>query len=91
MYILGAYVISKYSGMSYMDFVKECIWKPLYMSTTTFYASEASRDGKLTQAWTIGNRRIPYWFTDDQASLIADAGGIISNAVDMVSPIFIAL
>ncbi|KAJ3557983.1 hypothetical protein NM688_g1175 [Phlebia brevispora] len=84
MYILGSYVISKYSGMSYMNFVKRRIWEPLNMSSTTFYESEASRDGKLTQAWTRTGRRIPIWMHDEQAPLNAGPGGIMTNTVDMV-------
>lgn len=59
------------------------------MTSTTFYASEASRDGQLTQSWTIGGRRIPYWFAEESVPLNAGAGGVISSVLDMVcSPRF---
>lgn len=67
-----------------MEFVEERIWKPLNMTSTTFYESVASADGQLTQSWTIGGRRIPYWEPDEQISVNAGPGGIISNVVDMV-------
>ena len=71
--------------MSYMDFVKDRILTPLNMTSTTFSESEASQDGKLSQAWTAFGRRIPFWMPDDRVLLNAGPGGIISNAVDMVS------
>ncbi|KAJ3521764.1 hypothetical protein NM688_g8973 [Phlebia brevispora] len=84
MYMLGSYVVSKYSGMTYMDFVKRRIWEPLNMSSTTLYESEASRHGKLTQAWTWRDRRIPIWMHDEQTPLNAGPGGIMSNTIDMI-------
>jgi CubicO group peptidase (beta-lactamase class C family) len=84
MYILGAHLISTYSGKRYTEFVKERIWDPLNMSYTTFSPTEACKDGLLTQSWTANGRRIPAWFPDDMVELIAGAGGIISNVVDMV-------
>lgn len=54
------------------------------MTATTFYESEASRKGKLTQTWTKRGRRIPFWFPDEVAELKAGPGGIISSAEDMV-------
>lgn len=85
MYISSAHLISVYSGMRYVDFVKERIFTPLGMSSTTFSPTEAARDGDgLTQVWSYNKRRIPIWFTDSTIDLISGAGGIISNAVDMV-------
>lgn len=54
------------------------------MSETTFYASEASKAGKLTQTWTKFGRRIPLWFPDEQIPITAGPGGVISNVIDMV-------
>lgn len=68
-----------------MKFVKERIFDPLNMTSTTFLESEASRDDKLTQTWTLGNRRIPFWFPDKYADLNSGPGGIISSVVDMVN------
>lgn len=84
MYILGSYLVSKYAGMSYMDFVETRILTPLDMSSTTFYDSEAARDGKLTQSWSANGRRIPYWLFDTHVEVNAGMGGVISSTVDMV-------
>ena len=84
MYMLGSYLVTKYSGMTYMEFVKQRVWQPLNMSSSTFSPTEANADGKLTQVWSE-DRRIPIWMTDELIALNAGPGGIISNAVDMVS------
>ena len=85
MYMVGAHVVSKFSGMSYQSFVSSRIFAPLNMSSTTFSPSKAAQSGRLTQTWTRDVRRIPFWFSDEVASLFAGAGGIISSAEDMVS------
>ena len=85
MYMVGAHVVSKFSGMSYQSFVSSRILAPLNMSSTTFSPSKAAQGGWLTQTWTRDARRIPFWFSDEVADLFAGAGGIISNAEDMVS------
>ena len=77
--------MTKYSGMTYMEFLKQRVWQPLNMTTTTFYESEASADGKLTQFWTNQGRRIPFWMSDTLVPLNAGPGGVISNVVDLVS------
>lgn len=86
--MLGSYIVTKYAGMSYPEFVKARIWDPLNMSDTTLYESEASRHGKLSQVWASNGRRIPIWMHDEQISLNAGAGGVISSAVNMVGQIF---
>lgn len=88
MYMLGSYIVTKYAGMPYPEFVKTRIWDPLNMSDTTLYESEASRHGKLSQVWAFNGRRIPIWMLDEQISLNAGAGGVISSAVDMVGRMF---
>lgn len=85
MYTLGAYVISHYSGMSYPDFAKARIFAPLNMSTTTFSMKEAAAHGLLTQSWTKGGRRIPFWTPDETLDVMAGPGGVISSVADMVS------
>ena len=77
--------MTKYSGMTYMEFLKQRVWQPLNMTSTTFYESEASVDGKLTQFWTNQGRRIPFWMPDTLVPLNAGPGGVISNVVDLVS------
>ena len=83
--MLGSYIVGKYAGMTYPEFIKARIWDPLNMSDTTFYQREASRHGKLTQAWASNGRRIPIWWNDEQVSMNAGPGGILSSAEDMVS------
>ena len=65
--MLGAHLVSTFSGSSYIDFVKNRIWDPLDMSTTTYSPAEAARSGKLAQAWTPEGRRIPFWFPESCA------------------------
>jgi CubicO group peptidase (beta-lactamase class C family) len=69
MYMLGAHLISLYSGMPYTEFVKERIWDRLDMSSTTFSAANASKEGNLTQSWTAQGRRIPFWIPDEMIEL----------------------
>ena len=83
MYTLGAYIVSKYAGTTLEDFVKQRIFGPLNMTTSLYFESEASIGSRLTQSWTIGNRRIPNWFSGDQVGLMAGPAAAISDAVDM--------
>ena len=87
MFMLSSYIISYYTG-SYTTFVKDRIFTPLHMTSTTFTPSEAVRSGKMTHAWTNNGRRIPQWFTDDIMHLTAGPGGVISSSEDMVCRIF---
>ncbi|RPD64202.1 beta-lactamase/transpeptidase-like protein [Lentinus tigrinus ALCF2SS1-7] len=84
MFMLGAHLVSQYTNGSYVDFVVGRIFKPLGMSSTTFWPSEAQRSGKLTERWTKDGRLIPFWFDDEMTLLKAGPGGIISSAEDMV-------
>jgi CubicO group peptidase (beta-lactamase class C family) len=83
MFILTAHIISHYTG-SYTSFVKDRIFTPLGMTSTTFYSSGALRSGQMTQAWNFAGRRIPQWFTDEVRELAGGAGGIILSTEDMV-------
>ena len=85
MYMVGAHIVSQFSGMSYQTFVSSRILAPLNMSSTTLSPSKAAQTGRLTQTWTRGVRRIPFWFSDEVADLFSGAGGIISSAEDMVN------
>lgn len=85
MYYFGAHIISTYSKKSYQDFVKERIFDPLNMSSTTYSPQEANATGLLSQSWAFVGRRIPLVIEDPStAKLIAGAGGVISDVVDMV-------
>ncbi|KAI0655705.1 beta-lactamase/transpeptidase-like protein [Cubamyces menziesii] len=84
MYMLGAHIVEKYSGLTYPEFVAERVLKPLDMSTSTLSPSEAASSGLLTNTWTKDGRRIPFWFTEEDSRLTAGPGGVISSAKDMV-------
>ncbi|KAI0070056.1 beta-lactamase/transpeptidase-like protein [Panus rudis PR-1116 ss-1] len=96
MYVVGAYIVGKYAGQPYPAFVKSRIFSPLNMTSSTFSGTEAAATGNLSHAFVVpydpsGNgtngtpkRRIPFWFSDeDEEGLLAGAGGIVSNAIDM--------
>jgi len=85
MYIIAAHIVSTYTG-SFTAFVKQRIFDTLNMTSTTYSLSDAVRSGEITQAWTsIGKgRRVPHWFDDEVNQLLAGAGGIITNAADLV-------
>lgn len=88
MYKLGAYLVAKYANSSYPAFAESRLFARMNMSATTFWPSEAARSGRVTQTWTKFGRRLPYWFTDEVADLMAGPGGVISSAEDMVSRSF---
>lgn len=83
MYMLASRIITHYTG-SYTSFVKDRIFIPLNMSSTTYLPSEAVASGEMTQSWTKQGRRISQWFTDETTELHAGPGGVISSAEDMV-------
>ena len=89
MYVVGAHIISTYSGKPFTQFVRERIFKPLKMTSTTYSGKEAKLTGNFSHAFTLHEsniRRIPFPFEDENISeFIAGAGGIISNTGDMVS------
>ncbi|KAJ3482357.1 hypothetical protein NLI96_g7039 [Meripilus lineatus] len=88
MYVLGAHIISTYSGKPFTQFVRERIFKPLKMTSTTYSGKEAKLTGNFSHAFTLHEsniRRIPFPFEDENISeFIAGAGGIISNTGDML-------
>ncbi|KAF7290005.1 hypothetical protein HMN09_01305200 [Mycena chlorophos] len=84
MYIVGAHIIFKYSGLDYRDFVAKRIFKPLGMSSSTLYPDEAAATGRLSQAWSpVSGRRIRFFMPEHSALLIAGAGGVQSTVQDM--------
>jgi CubicO group peptidase (beta-lactamase class C family) len=84
MYITGAYVISKYSGSSYRDFVEERVLLPLRMTSSTLYPNRAIESGRFSQSWSPSRRRIPFFMPEHTADLIAGAGGVMSTVEEMV-------
>lgn len=84
MFMVGAYLVSKYADKPYTEFASERLFEPMNMSTTTFSPNAAREMGLLTQTWTSFGRRIPSGFPDDAVELMAGPGGIISSATDLV-------
>lgn len=84
MYMVADHVIATYAGQSYTSFVEDRIFAPLGMTSSTFSPTKAEASGKFTQGWTKEGRRLPEWFNEHTAFLMAGPGGIISSAVDMV-------
>ncbi|KAI0767877.1 beta-lactamase/transpeptidase-like protein [Irpex lacteus] len=84
MYILASHVVALYSGTSFEDFVRTRIWDPLNMTSSTYSLTEASKTGRLTEAWATNGRRIPNVFEQPGASFVAaGAGGVISSVEDL--------
>ncbi|EPS99303.1 hypothetical protein FOMPIDRAFT_114665 [Fomitopsis schrenkii] len=83
MFMVGAYLVSKYADKPYTEFASERLFEPMNMSTTTFSPNAAREMGLLTQTWTSFGRRIPSGFPDDAVELMAGPGGIISSATDL--------
>ena len=81
--MVAGHIIETYSGKHYTAFVEDRIFAPLGMSSSTFSPAKAAKTGKFTQGWTSSGRLLPEWFSEDMVPLMAGAGGVISNAVDM--------
>jgi len=80
-YVLLGIIISKISGMKYVDFIKERILKPLGMSRSYFSKEEVERDPDVATPYIIDREgrqvpsAFPYGITSD--------GGLLSNVTDM--------
>ena len=83
MFMVAGHIIETYSGKTYTSFVEDRIFTPLGMSSSTFSPAKAAKTGNFTQGWTKDGRLLPEWFAEDMVMLMAGAGGVISNAVDM--------
>ena len=79
-----AYIVEKYSGMSFPDFVQKRIFDKLGMHFSTYSANKAEATGHLSHVWSNNGRRIPYWITDDTLHINPGPGGVISNVIDLV-------
>ncbi|KAJ7282829.1 hypothetical protein C8J57DRAFT_1172873 [Mycena rebaudengoi] len=80
----GAYVVTKYSGISCRNFVETRILKPLGTTASTLSPDKAFKNGNLSQSWTPGGRRIPFFLPESSADLLAGPGGVMSTAEDML-------
>ncbi|KAG1805214.1 beta-lactamase/transpeptidase-like protein [Suillus subaureus] len=83
MFTAAAHIIETYSAQTYTSFVEDRIFTPLGMSSSTFSPTKAGKTGRFTQGWTSSGRLLPECFTEEMATLLAGAGGVISSAVDM--------
>ncbi|KAI0286671.1 beta-lactamase/transpeptidase-like protein [Russula aff. rugulosa BPL654] len=83
MYIVGSYIVSKLTGMRYVDFVDKRIFKPLGMTSSTYSIDGAVRSGKFTGTWTYFGRYIPPWLEEEYVDLMAGAAGVISSVEDL--------
>ena len=83
MYMTAQEILTEYTG-SFTDYVRDRIFLPLNMTSTTYRYSEAAESGKTTANWGFNGRLIPWWFKDTTTELIAGAGGIITSAQDLV-------
>ncbi|EIW83776.1 beta-lactamase transpeptidase-like protein [Coniophora puteana RWD-64-598 SS2] len=83
MFTLAAHIIATHSGQTFQEFVRTRIFGPLGMSNTTYSPQEAYVTGRFAQGFTREQRRLPEWFSENVADLMAGAGGVISSAEDM--------
>ncbi|KAG2128999.1 beta-lactamase/transpeptidase-like protein [Suillus clintonianus] len=83
MFTAVAHIVETYSAQTYTSFVEDRIFTPLGMSSSTYSPAKAGKTGKFTQGWTSNGRLLPECFTEEMATLMAGAGGVISSAVDM--------
>ena len=84
MYTVGAYIVTKLSGMRFEDFVSDRIFKPLGMKSSTYSIDAAIQTGKFTETWTSFGRLIPRLIEDEFADLAAGPGGVISSVEELV-------
>jgi len=97
MYMVAAYIVEHLTNGSFPEFLTEEILKPLGMLSSSYVFKEASRIGVVTDefvAAAIGDAKgegkpkiykaAPFFDEEGDASVIAGAGGVISNARDMV-------
>ncbi len=80
---VAAYLVEKYSGMSYADFLKKRIFEPLGMKDTYFMLKDVPKDrlvehysrDKGEKEWKVDRFNDPVYFNP--------AGGLYSTAEDM--------
>lgn len=82
--MVASHVITMYSGQPYISFVEEWIFTLLDMMST-FSPTKVEPSGKFTQEQTKQGWRLPECFDKETALLDASPGGVILNAIDIVS------
>ncbi|KAL2062947.1 hypothetical protein VTL71DRAFT_6019 [Oculimacula yallundae] len=83
MYVVAGHIIETLSGGSLESFLKEKIWKPLGMKSTSFSNSDAKNGpNHFAQGYVYyNNTYLPVPYEDDLVTSAA-AGSIISNVLD---------
>ncbi|KAK6969555.1 beta-lactamase domain-containing protein [Favolaschia claudopus] len=84
MYVTASYIVSKFSGIPYRDFVEQRILLPLNMSSSTLHPDRVSSLDRFSKTWSPSGRRIPFFADDKKMALIAGAGGVISDVQDLL-------
>jgi len=81
-YVLLGLILEKYSGMSYPDYMKKFIFRPLKMKSSVAYLKGINEIGH--RAYGYGKQQ-KNWIRKDQSSTSATLGdgGIYSNLIDM--------
>ncbi|MCD6510288.1 MAG: serine hydrolase [Thermoprotei archaeon] len=88
-YVLLGYIISKVSGIRYVEYVKKRILRPLGMKRSYFDKDEVERDPDVATPYIIDKEgkhipsRFPYGITSD--------GGLLSNALDLAKYVIMYL
>jgi CubicO group peptidase (beta-lactamase class C family) len=99
MYTLGAHIISHVTGIPFEKYITQNIILPLGLNSTTYNVTEAEQSGKLAEGFLDTGRSelalkghkkirfkpIPFWTKNGGGEVISGAGGVISNAKDMVN------
>lgn len=88
MYTVGSYIVSKLTGMRYVDFVDKRIFMPLGMTSSTYSIDAAIQTGRFTGTWTSFGRSIPPWIEEEFVDLTAGPGGVISSVEELVRQLF---
>lgn len=99
MYVTAAYIVERLTNKTVQEFVTEKVLKPLGMDASTYIYDEVMVGHGLADGFVIvesghpeGKGRdkaiykpTPYFDLQGNTSLIAGAGGVISNVKDVVS------
>ena len=99
MYETLSYLPTALLNQSYESYVAQHLFEPLNMSSTTFSIAEAVKSGNFAIGHLASDRDvtrglngtikaiIPTWFRPGEERVWAGAGGVISSARDLVSPL----
>lgn len=83
MYMVLSDVVARLAGKPFEEYVQERLFDPVGMKSTTYSTLKATHSGHMSHVWNSDGRRIPYAFPESAVSIVAPAGGIITNIVDL--------